>query len=60
LGIPPFFRSSKCLKNINPCISLDSVSWELILYGLESHGRVLKLNLNTCVFDIDLLLRFQG
>jgi hypothetical protein len=57
LGIPPCIRSSNALRTANPCISIESMIEELILYGPESHGRVLRINVHICVIDIDLQLQ---
>jgi hypothetical protein len=57
LGIPPCIRSSNALQTANPCISIESMSEELLLYWPENHGRVLQHNVHNCVIGIDLQLQ---
>jgi hypothetical protein len=46
-------------KTPNPCISLQSMTKEFIIYGSESHERFLQISINFCVISIDLQLQLQ-
>jgi hypothetical protein len=58
-GINPCIRPSKFLQSINPCISLKSKSYELIIHGFKSHEHELQLNVNIYLIGIDLQFQLQ-